>query len=320
MKSPLPKLAKDLAALVGIARKETDPEKIEAALADARSQVETAIAEREAAEAAYRDGLLDASPAESERQLSEASAAKVKVDRAEALVAALAQRLTMARDELDRARRKAIHDEAAAKCAAIRDRLPAEYRHHATALRTLLRDLAEAEVARERAKDHFEEFGQIPSPEYGPRGLGGTPEEIVEEETVELWTINGRPQPLPPEHQKQVRQNPRTGAGEFYAPGSGTPFTCTRYRYKRIRYREAVSSPWNAGSLLQHVNLPAFHAYADDFATAERNRGPLTTLEHLARERVDQHKHERPVLERLEMVFEKREDGASVAAPLRSVA
>ena len=76
MKTSIPKLAKDLAALVGIARKETDPEKIEAALADARAQVETAVAEREAAEAAYRDGLLDASPAESEQHLAAASAAK----------------------------------------------------------------------------------------------------------------------------------------------------------------------------------------------------------------------------------------------------
>ena len=56
------------------------------------------------------------------------------------------------------------------------------------------------------------------------------------------------------------------------------------------------------------------------FVTAERFRGAHTTLEHLARERVDQHKHERSVLERLEMVTKKREDGASVAVSLRSVA
>lgn len=318
MKTSIPKLAKDLAALVGIARKETDPEKIEAALADARGQVETAVAEREAAEAAYRDGLLDASPTESEQHLATASAAKVKVDRAEALVAALAQRLTLARDEQDRARRKAVHDDAAAKCAAIRDRLPEEYRHHATALRTLLRDLAEAEVARERAAAHFEEFGPIPSPEYGPRGLGGVPEEIVAEDVVELWTIHGRTEPLSAEDQDKVRRDRESGRAYHYR--GGTSWECQRYRYKRIRYREAVSSPWDGGSLLQHVNLPAFHAYADDFATAERHRGPLTTLEHLARERVDRHEHERPVRERLEMVTEKREDGSRVATPLRSVA
>lgn len=318
MKSPLPKLAKDLAALVGIARKETDPEKIEAALTDARGQVETAVAEREAAEAAYRDGLLDASPAESERQLSAASVAKVKVDRAEALVAALAQRLTMARDEQDRARRKAIHDEARQKCEAIRDRLPEEYRHHAMALRTLLRNLAEAEVARERAKDHFEEFGQIPSPEDGPRGLYGFPEEIVDETEVELWTIIGRSQPLPADQQGRVRQDREAGRAYHYSGGGS--FECSRLRYKRTRYRESIASPWNTRSILNQVNLPAFHAFGDDFVTAERIRGPMTTLEHLARERVDQHKHERPVLERLERVIEEREEGARSAVQLRSVA
>lgn len=319
MKTSIPKLAKDLAALVGIARKETDPEKIEAALTDARAQVETAVAEREAAEAAYRDGLLDASPAESEQHLAVASAAKVKVDRAEALVSALAQRLTLARDEQDRARRKAVHDDAVAKCAAIRDRLPEEYRHHATALRTLLRDLAEAEVTRERAQDLCGEFGEIPSPESGPRGLMGSPEEVIEETEVDLWTIVGRSQPLPADQQDKVRQD-REARGRAYHYSGGTPFECSRLRYKRTRYREAIYSPSTVGSLLNHVNLPTFHAFGDDFVTAERFRGAHTTLEHLARERVDRHEHERPVRERLEMVTEKREDGASVAVPLRSVA
>ena len=67
MKSTLPKLAKDLAALVGIARKETDPEKIEVALIDARGQNDAAVADREAAEAAYRNSLLESSPEDSER-------------------------------------------------------------------------------------------------------------------------------------------------------------------------------------------------------------------------------------------------------------
>ena len=134
----MPKLAKDLASLVGIARKETDSATIEAALIEARSQIEAATREREAAEAAYRDGLLDSSQVELEKRLAEKAAATVRLDRAEALVAALTQRLTMAREEQDRARRKAIHDDTT-KCNAIRARLPAEYRTHALAIRNLLR-------------------------------------------------------------------------------------------------------------------------------------------------------------------------------------
>lgn len=302
MKTSIPKLAKDLAALVGIARKETDPEKIEAALTDARGQVDTAIAERAAAEAAYRDSLLDATPAESERHLSEASAAKVKVDRAEALVAALAQRLTLAREEQDRAGRKAIHDDAAAKCAAIRDRLPEEYRHHAMALRTLLRDLAEAEVARDRAKDHFEEFGDIESPEYRPRGRGYQPEEIVERTPVDLWVIDGRVEPVSAEKQKDVRPDGRRNKGYLGSPGGGDPWRCTLRRFERVRFREAVTEPYTVRSLLAQVHLPAFHITGEDFCTPEHTRGPLTALAHLSREVREKAEIERPVRERFELL------------------
>lgn len=319
MKSTLPKLAKDLAALVGIARKETDPEKIESALLDARSQNEVAVADRDAAEVAYRDGLLDASPAESERQLGSMLAAKVKVDRAEALVAALTQRLAQAREDRDRAARKAIHDDAVAKCEAIRARLPEEYRVHAMALRNLLRDLAEAEVARKRAEPLSEEFGPIESVEYGPRGFAGIPEEIIEQTEVKLWMIDGRAEPLPAERQGKVH-NLGDGKGQLLDQNGGGGFSCSRHRFRRIRYREAVGSPYDTGSLLNRVNLPAFDAYGDAFATAESFRSAETALNYLSRELMERPEHERKVLERHELVSEKREDGARVAIPLRSVA
>lgn len=328
MKSTLPKLAKDLAALVGIARKESDPEKIEAALLDARGQNEVVIAEREAVEAAYREGLLEASPADSERQFAAVLAAKVKVDRAEALVAALTQRLTQAREDLDRAARKAIHDDAVAKCEAIRARLPEEYRVHAMALRSLLRDLAAAEVARELAKPLEDEFGRIEPVEYGLRGLGGVAEEVIEQNEVVLWTINGETKPLPENRQRRVHLNPNTGEGQLLtsdagslAPSAGFAGRgCSRYRYKRTRYREGISPPYNTGSLLNRVSLPAFHAYGDDFVTAQDFRGADTALAHLSRDLTERSDHERPIQERLEMVTEERADGARVATPLRSVA
>ena len=207
MKS-LPKIAESFASLVGVARKEASPAVIETALVDARGQMVAATAEREAAEANYRDGLLDASPAESERQLAAASAAKVKVDRAETLVAALTQRLGAARDAEAHTARQKIHDDAAAKCEAIRARLSVEYQHHALALRHLLRDLAEAECARERAAKEAPDFPGIPSPEADLRNLNGLPVEIVDTETVELWVVDGRTEPVPVDQQGDVR---RTG-------------------------------------------------------------------------------------------------------------
>lgn len=308
MKSPLPKLDRDLAALVKIARKEADPEKIEAALADARAQVETALAEREAAEAAYRDGLLDASPAESEQQLAAVSAAKVRTDRAEALVAALSQRLTMARDEQDRARRKAIHDDATAKCAAIRARLPEEYRHHASALRALLRDLAAAEVARLHAEREASEFGFIPSPEDEVRGGIGVPEEIISQDAVQLWVLDGRVEPLAADAQKKVQRHPTDPERGSYTPPPGAhtyrssgALSCSQRTFQRTKYREGVSGV-ALDRLYAFVSLPALNVYGDAYCTPERYRSADTALAHLGGELRPDPKIGREVRERLELL------------------
>lgn len=310
MKSPIPKLARSFAEAVGIARRETSPERIEAALVDARKDVETANAERVAAEAAYRDGLLDASPAESERQLAAASAAKVKVDRAEALVAALTQRLGHARQEQDRARRAAIHADAATKCAAIRERLPAEYRHHAGALRSLLRDLAEAEVARLAAIKEAPDLPAILSPEDEARGALSFPEEIIARETVELWAMEGRAEPLPQEAQGRVQRHPSDPRRGILHPlpvenarplyGVGGHFHCVLQRFERVRYREAFSPSSSYESLLKAVGLPAFALYGDAYVVPEPFRGADGALAHLAAEMQPAPKIERPVKERFE--------------------
>nr|USU32916.1 hypothetical protein NG677_04235 [Methylobacterium sp. OTU13CASTA1] len=308
MKSPLPKLAKDFAALVGIARKESSPAVIEAALADARAQVATAIAEREAVEEVYRDGLLDASPAESERQLAAATAAKVKVDRAERLVAALTQRLAMAQDAEAHAARKAIHDDAQAKCEAIKARLPAEYRHHAGALRGLLRDLAEAEVARARAQKEAPDFPAIPSPEDEVRGGNSVPEEIISQETVRLWVIDGQTEPMPVEAQAQVLRQPSDPERGLWTPppgGSlaigGNGITCTLRTFTRTKYREGVNGV-ALDQLYAYVSLPPLNHYGDAYCTPERFRSADTALAHLGSELRPDPKIERRIAERFEMV------------------
>ncbi|MDO9426032.1 MAG: hypothetical protein Q7T93_04305 [Methylobacterium sp.] len=308
MKSPLPKLAADFKALVGIARKESSPVVIEAALADARAQVVTATAEREAAEAAYRDGLLDASPAESERHLAEKASATVRLDRSEHLVAALTQRLAMARNAEAHATRKAIHDDAVAKCEAIKARLPAEYRHHAGALRSLIRDLAEAEVARERAAKEAPDFPAISSPEDDVRGGNGVPEEIISQETVRLWVIDGRTDPMPKEAQGQVRHQPNAPGRGYWTPppgGSlatgGNGITCTLRTFTRTKYRPGVNGV-ALDRLYAYVSLPPLNHYGDAYCTPEPYRGADTALAHLSGELRPDPKIERWVTERFEMV------------------
>ena len=310
MKSPLPKLAKDLAALIGIARKETSPAVIEGALADARGQVEAAVAEREAAEASYRDSLLDASPAESERQLAAASAAKVKVDRAEALVAALTQRLCTAREAEAYAERKAIHRDAVEKCEGIKARLPAEYQLHAAALRSLLRDLAEADVARERATKEAPDFPAILPPETELRLLNGLPEEIVNKEMVELWVIDGRTDPVPEDRQGDVRRFGEhhdrgtlslPGNDHHSAPTSGVALTCTLRKFTRTRYREAVADR-GRDLLCRTVGLPGFAFNDMAFVTADPFRDHAGALVELASDLPPTAHLDRPIRERLELL------------------
>ncbi|WP_210250324.1 hypothetical protein [Methylobacterium planeticum] len=304
----MPKLAKDLASLVGIARKETDSAKIEAALVEARSQIEVATREREAVEAAYRDGLLDSPQAELEKRLAEKAAATVRLDQAEALVAALVQRLGMARAAEDRARRKAIHDDARQKCDAIRARLPQEYQHHAGALRTLLRDLAEAEVARQHAEREAPEFEFIPSPEDEVRSGNGVPEEIILQETVRLWVIDGRVEPLTEDAQEKVQRNSNNPERGSYTPprsdhmyGSNGTFHCTLRTFTRSTYREGISGV-ALDRLYAYVSLPALHVYGDAYCTPEHYRGADTALAHLGGDLRPDPKIERKVCERLELV------------------
>jgi len=303
-----PKIARALADLVGIARKETSPARIEAALADARTQVEAATRDREAAETAYRDGLLDAPEAELERQLAEKGAATVRLDRAEAVVAALVQRLAMAREAEARAARQVIHAAAVEKVEAIKARLPGEYRHHALAIRHLLRDLCEAEAAVARAATEAADFPAVTSPEVELRAPHGLTEEIVEQETILLWCMDGRVEPLPSDRQSQVRSSAEhPDRGILYMPSGGGQFTpttalsvgCTRRPYIRTRYREAMPDVRGHGLLIRTVSLPGFGIGEPAFVTNDPLRNHDGALVELASDLPSVELH-RPILEKLE--------------------
>lgn len=320
MKSPLPKLARSFAEAVGLARRETDPDKIEAALAEARKNAEAAVSAREAAEDLYRESLLDTDVAESERRLAAVASARVEIDRNEALVAALVKRLGDARAEQDRARRAAIHADATAKCEAIKARLGTEYRHHAIALRALLRDLAEAEVVRIEANKVAGDLGYIESPEERARGSFSLPEEIVSRETVELWVLHGDVNPMPAESQGKVRADPnRPARGYYQHPGATEAWLCHRQRFERVRFREATADP-NLVSLLRAVSLPTFAAFGSDFITPERFRSPDTALAHLTGEVGPAPVIERTISERLIPVQSEPEPPAADGAEIHEAA
>lgn len=316
-----PKLIKvDVADPVALSRTGTDLDVLATALADARERIGSATRDREAAESSYREQILDASPDDLEKLQAAKARATVDLDRAEALVAALTKRIASVTDDRDRDARKAEHAEAVAKCDAIRARLPSEYRKHALALRTLLRDLAEAEVARRQAEPLVAEFGFIEPVEDSLRRLIRVPEEVIDVTEVILWTIEGRNQPVPADKQAAVRPHGQNGRGSLISVGTHQ-FDCVRQRYTRTRYRKEISAPFRDGSLLSTVNLPAFDAYGEPYVEADNFREAASALDHLARELVEPGEYDRPVLERLEMAGEPRpEEYVRQTQVLRSVA
>lgn len=314
------KLASTLAALVGVARdKETTVEKVEAALIEAREQVSSANREHDAAELAYENGLLDESPAALAKLLDRRASAVIERDRAEALVKALENRLSEARAAESRAEREAVHRDAVTRADAIRARFADEYRHHAGAIRGLLRDLAEAEATRLAAHPLQAEFGHIAPVEDAIRGAQWEPEEIVDETTVALWCIDGRAEPLSAEQQRDVRArgdgNSDHGLLPYGDGGSLSPqagfWECSRRRYRRITVREASASS-TADSLLQAVHLPGLHHLAEHYVTSEKWRSPDTALAHLSRDRAADPVITRAVVERFELIPEPPADREAV--------
>ena len=318
----MPKLAKDLAGLIGISRKETNLDTLAGALEDACAQVEATTTAREAADAAYRDNILDASPAEMEKLQAAKGRAVVDLDRAEALVAALTNRIASVRTDQERAARQAIHADAVAKCDAIQARLPEEYRHHALAIRALLRDLAEAEVARQRAEEEAPEFAPIASPEAEVRGLYSVPEEVIERKVVELWAYHGNTEPLPDDVQRKVQQHGKPEHGYYTQPGHGVPRDCRLRRFAAVRYREQIASPWSGDHLHRDVRLPGLHPFDDAFCDGRHRHHHTLALDELSADLKRYTPGERPVLTRVEVLPDPpRTDGAgNVVIPLSSAA
>ncbi|WP_267423193.1 hypothetical protein [Methylobacterium sp. GC_Met_2] len=306
-----PKIIRDgLAALISTARRETDLDKLMSALSEAYRQIEIATRDREDAETIYRERILDSTPSELAQIQEGKVETTIALDRAEALVATLTTRIAAVREAEARAARQAIHTDALAKVEAIKARLPGEYRRHAGALRGLLRDLAEAEVAIARAGKEAPDFPAIASPEAELRILHGLPEDVVSVETVELWVVDGRTDPVPEQRQGDVRASAEhPGRGMLYLPGSahhtaptsGVPLTCTLRTFTRTRYREAVK-PREDGSLLRAVALPAFGLTDSAFVTASPYRDHNGALIELASDLPPPAPLDRPVREKLDLL------------------
>lgn len=276
------KLAKDLAGLIGISRKETNLDTLTAALAEAREQIEAATRDREAAEGAYRDRILDATPAELEKLQAAKVRATVDLDRAEALVAALTSRIAYVRDDQEQAGRRSRYQNAQALAQAAQQALAQDYPDIARRVHALLRTVAEAEAAVADANAELPDGAAvIRSPERVVRDAARLPLDMTTAE-VDLWRSVGNIEPLPEADQRRVQ--PTRGQpdhGTLDVGGHSIP--CVRVTYRRdvVLFDDATRSlpPLAAG-----INLPALYAGTAAFWSAAemRERSPAEVLADIA--------------------------------------
>ncbi|MHC2108368.1 hypothetical protein [Methylobacterium sp. CM6246] len=276
------KLAKDLAGLIGISRKETDLDTLAAALAEGREQIEVATRDREAAEGAYRDRILDATPAELEKLQAAKARATVDLDRSEALVAALTSRIAYVRDDQQQAGRRARYQNAQALAQAAQQALAQDYPDIARRVHSLLRTVAEAEAAVIEANAELPDgAAPIRSPERAVRDAARLPLDMSTAE-VDLWSTVGNIEPLPEADQSRVRAI-RGNSDHGTIDRDGRDIPCVRVTYRRdvVLYDDAGQSlpPLAAG-----ISLPALYAGTTAFWSAAHatERSPAQILAEIA--------------------------------------
>lgn len=260
MKSPT-KLLKATATAFGLARKATDAEVIEAAIAEARTTIAEGERDGAEAQALYDESLLadDGDPA---AMLTAMQAAKIKRDRGEAQVAALTVRLNAVREAAEQDRRRAIYQDAEAKAEAARVALVQEYPAIARQMHGLLRLLAEAEIKVEEANaDLPAGVAPIMSPEVQVRSPGVNLPPLPPRVEVKLWAPMGGPEPLPEADQRKVRR--ALGRPDWVGHvlrDDGTELECHRRTFLKFYEYEKPAGDWGT-NLAGDVSLPALYPF-----------------------------------------------------------
>lgn len=217
-------------------------------LAKAREDAVSAAAGVNTAQAAYADALLTAS-APALRKLAEArSDATIRVDQLNALVSKLEVDLDLATEAEAEASRYEQYAAACALAESARKQLFADYPKAAEKIRAVLGAIAEADIAVEAANQNLPAGATPIAKPEGSRALPNLPEEIVSEDTVELWVMDGNSSPLPAEQQDQVDRNGRIAI-------NGRQYNCTRRHFRRREFLPPVFGRY-VRQLASEINLP----------------------------------------------------------------
>jgi len=212
-------MIRTLKNLIGLAARTDAPAaELAPSLPQAEAELAAAHEAQAAAEAAYKGKLLTADDA-TLRQLVEARTdAGVRVDRATALVEALRERLEAAQTREAEAARVTAYEAAHAQAEEARAALVELYPGLARDLMSLMRVVAEAEIAVQAANaDLPAGAAPIAGVEASVRDLPGVPETVLSETYVERWVEVGKV--TPGSFDQHAVQDLGRGQGVIKIPG-----------------------------------------------------------------------------------------------------
>lgn len=242
---------------------------ISTAIEQAKADLSTAESAVVSAENAYDDALLTETPV-ALRKLSDAKQdAAIEVDRCRAVIAKLEGQLERATASEAEISRLASYEKAKDLSEAARKRLIKDYPKAAENIRSILRELAEAELAVRAANDNLPEGAPVLQ---GPEVTRGAPtlyREELGEEVVELWCgVGDRSTPIPDNLQSRVHPEARIRRGETELrgslPTSSSSMEVVKRRLIRRKFRSQQSGRYVA-PLASDVALPPLLAGASDF-------------------------------------------------------
>lgn len=245
----------------------------------AREDALTANAAVDVADAAYREALIGQRPAAVRSLIDARTEATIAADRAAAIIADLEGRIAAAEIIEAEGVRRARYDAAVKLAATASDEL-ARYPAAAEAIRAVLGAIAEAEVAIAAANQDLP-AGEAPivNPET-TRSLPNLPEEVISEDTVELWAHDGDSTPLSDDHQGRVDHR-----GRIRFDDNAYDFPCVKRTYNRRTVLPAVFGR-HVRPLASEIRLPgAFgespfwepaHSPADALLQLGKHRRPPT--------------------------------------------
>lgn len=242
---------------------------ISTALEQARADLAAAERAVTVAEKAYTDGLLTEQPAALRKLADAKQDALIEVDRYGAIIGKLEAQLERAAASEAESARLADYKKAQELADTARKKMQKDYPKAAEAIRAILRELAEAEIAVRAANENLPEGAQ---PIFGPEASRGTPtlyREELGEEVVELWCGAGdRSTPIPDHLQSRVHPEQRIRRGENELRGSlptdSGSMDVVRSRLIRRKFRSQQGGRYVA-PLASEIALPPLQAGASAF-------------------------------------------------------